>query len=393
MRVVAVLLLTLLCSIPAAAQSGLSGYVLTLPVYQRYGDDQLILPGLPSSQVTELTRLRLRAPIPLGETTYLQVETEAAFEYASEGRFGLQNTSYRSRQMADLTTEILTGQKVKGLALIDRLFLRFDLLGVDIMAGRQRISWGVGRVWSPTDLFNPINPAILGKIEKDGADALLARVTLGDFSDISFVVNGQRESEIQPPSGRTDVMKVNAGARIRTLVESVALSAMGGVFDERGVVGGDVTLDVLDAGVRLEALYGFERTGILPSEGYLSLVLGVDNQFTSRLYAMAGYFYNGRGETDRLRYSLAGLLNGDITNLGRHILAVQSSYLVHPLATVSLTIMRNLNDESMLISPQVLYLASESISLSLGGQYFTGGRFSEYWWYPSTVFGRADLYF
>jgi len=375
-------LASLLITLTARGQSGLSGYVLTLPVFQRYADDQLVLPGIPERQFTELTRLRLRAPFPLGPTTYLQVEVEGALEYASEKQHGLSGGASSGRQIVELSTESGSAARLKRIMLIDRLFLRFDVLGIDIIAGRQRISWGVGRVWSPTDLYNPLNPAILGKVEKDGADAVLARVTLGDFSDVSIVVNGGR-----------DPRQFHAGFRIRTLVDNVALSAMGGVFDERVVAGGDVTLDVLDAGVRIEGLYGFERTASNASDPFVSIVAGVDNQFTSRLYGMFEYFYNGRGETERLRYSLVQLLNGEVTNLGRHILAIQASYLIHPLATASLTMFRNLNDESVLISPQLLYLASDDVSLSVGGQYFTGGRFSEFWWYPSTVFARGDVFF
>jgi hypothetical protein len=365
-------------------------------MYQFYSEDVVtqsrlvnalipgIVPDIPPRQFVNLTRVRLRAPVFLTEAAVLQIEAEASAEYDSHSIPTLTGTVSDRRQLADLSLRTTAQGHWKGMALIDRLYVRFDIAGVDILAGRQRIAWGVGRVWSPTDLFNPLNPAVLGKFEKDGADAVLARVTFGAFSDVSFVLNGGRN-----PS------RLNAGFRVRELVSEAALSAVGAFFDDRLVAGGDITIDVFDAGVRLEGIVSYGKRGISSAETYSNIVVGIDNQFTSRLYGMVEYFYNGRGETDRSRYlSLLLLLqDGELLGLGRHLLALQASYLVHPLATVSLTAVRNLDDESMMLSPQVLWSATDNISVSLGGQYFTGGRFSEYWWYPRTIFGRADLFF
>ena len=56
-----------------------------------------------------------------------------------------------------------------------------------VSAGLQKISMGVGRIWNPTDLFNPKNPLALEPDEVDGVFALAYTYAPGTLSQIGAV--------------------------------------------------------------------------------------------------------------------------------------------------------------------------------------------------------------
>jgi hypothetical protein len=65
---------------------------------------------------------------------------------------------------------------------LDRLNVRFALPAADIVIGRQAISWGVGRFWTPSDLFVAFSPVEIDKEFKTGVDAVSVKVPLGPRS-------------------------------------------------------------------------------------------------------------------------------------------------------------------------------------------------------------------
>lgn len=250
---------------------------------------------------------------------------------------------------------------------------------VDLTLGRQRIAWGSGRIWNPTDLFNPLNPANFSKIEKDGVDAAVATVRMGELSDLTAVWNPQRRRSS------------SFGARARTNWEGFDLAAVGGRFDDLWVVGGDITGSVWDAGIRLEGIHATpHRNG---GGGTTRLIAGVDNQFTGRLYGLMEYQYNGAGASDPAGYDILRLFNGQILHVGRHYAVVRGSYLLHPLVSLQAGVMRNINDRSGYAGGSVTVSLTEEASVALGGQYTFGAVSSEYWYYPRSLYVRGDIFF
>lgn len=70
---------------------------------------------------------------------------------------------------------------------LDRLSLRFSLPAADIVIGRQAISWGVGRIWTPADLFVAFSPVEIDREFKPGVDAVSVKWPLGSFSQFEAV--------------------------------------------------------------------------------------------------------------------------------------------------------------------------------------------------------------
>lgn len=357
-----------------------SGYVVDLPVYSIENSELSNLAGTDQNQFLNLTRLRLRPEIYLWTNARINLEYEADILYSKQNSFSLINTTSTNRQAINLKWDLVNENNIDVSHYIDRLYLRQGFDWGNIIVGRQRIAWGVGRVWSPTDLFNPINPANFSKIEKDGADAVSLTYSFGNFSDVNIVYNPQEKLNTS-----------NIGFRLRTNYDTYDLALAGGYFDNRIIAGGDFAGNFFDAGIRGEGIISMDKNDM--KNNFTKFVFGMDNQFTPKLYALIEYQFNGEGKTDKFNYDLLGLLDGRIINLSMNYLFISGSYQITPLFTITLSNNSNLNDGSGYFNITGAYSLSDNASLTLGGLQSYGNRFSEYWYYPTSFYLQAEMFF
>jgi hypothetical protein len=368
------------CSALAQPEFSFSGYVLTFPSYQRLNASPAGMLVTRPDQYADVSRIRLRPVVELWNDARFSLEYEIAGTYRSSVGLFSQTAEHNQRQVVRLTWDLCNSEKFQLTHCVDRLYFKQDFRWGEAVLGRQRISWGTGRIWNPTDLFNPINPASYAKVEKDGVDAAMIKFRLGDFTDLSLVTNPQQDWQTS-----------NSGFRFRTNFSEFDVSVMGGYFDRRVVVGGDFAGNLLDAGVRGETIFSVDQNH--PRSNFTKVVLGADYQFTSQLYGLLEYQFNGAGTMEKSSYDLNGLLHGAIVSLGRDYCAAQCSYLAHPLVTVSGSWISNLDDGSSFLGAVVTYSAAEELAVAVGCQVFQGNTFSEFWYYPLNIYAKVDLYF
>lgn len=376
--------LSLIFASPAMTQVEFefSGYAANLPVYDRIAPTLGTLFGTDSDLFLDITRIRLRPTLVLWDGGRIALEHEVDILYQSMSLPGFQvlETGTMPRQVVDLRWDpILEGHSTL-THFVDRLYFRHNTLTSSLVIGRQRIAWGTGRIWNPTDLFNPINPASFDKIEKDGADAASFTYYFGNFTSLEAVYNPENRFK-----------QWNAALRFHTNIATYDISAMGGYFDRRVVAGGDFAGNVFDAGVRGEGIVSINKDST--ADSFVRFILGADYQLTSRLYGLIEYQYNSEGAKDRFRYELVRLFRGEILNVARHYLFVLATYQLHPLVNASLSWNANIQDGSGFVSPALNYSVSANADLSLGGLAAYGNEFSEYWYYPSSVYLKGTLYF
>lgn len=366
----------------AEAQDWLSfsGYVMNVPVYQRVNGTLARSFGRDRDQWLNVARARLRPTASLWGNARLSLEYEITSLYHSGPLFFDIQTTRNKRQVVDMTWNPIHQSKYSVIHFVDRLHFDQSLGFADIVIGRQRIAWGTGRIWNPTDLFNPINPTSFAKIEKDGVDAALTKLTFGDFTDLTLVYNPQE-------GWKTG----NTGFRFRTNYDEYDMAIVGGHFDKRAVVGGDFAGNLFQAGVRGEGILSADRHNL--SSSFAEYILGIDYQFTSKLYGLLEYHFNGEGTKDKSGYDLLRLSRGEIINVGRDYLALQASYLVHPLVNATLLCMRNLDDKSQFLGLLILCSVTDELAVALGGQLYAGDDFTEFWYYPEAIYLKADFYF
>lgn len=358
-----------------------SGYVNEFPVVQFVKDDLSALYGIEKNFVLNLMRLRLRPVIYFGENGRLNIEVESSFlYYQSVTGFFSSNAVKSPRQLVNLKWLIKNDKNISVLNFIDRLYYRHGFDWGNIIIGRQRIAWGTGRVWNPVDLFNPINPTTFYKIEKDGADAIAVKYYLGSFSDLNIVFN---------PSEKFN--DSNFGMRLRSNISEYDFSIIAGRFDKRMVAGFDLAGNLYEAGLRAEGLlsFGDERQ----PESFVKFIVGIDYQFTSKFYALAEYHFNGEGKTDKNEYQFERLIKGEILNLNKNYIALSGVYQLTPLLTTTISSINNLNDGSLFGGLILSYSYSDNVYWNIGGQYFAGGDFTEYRYYPNSLYLQLEYYF
>jgi len=106
---------------------------------------------------------------------------------------------------ADTPFEIETNAKNYGNGEVFGRLHRFNVGYADekhhLLFGLQKITMGVGRIWTPTDLFNPRNPLALEPDQIYGNVALSYTYALGELSEVMGVV-AKRDDESYKYAGR-----------------------------------------------------------------------------------------------------------------------------------------------------------------------------------------------
>lgn len=377
--IILILVLVSQPNLKAQPEFDFSGYAVNMPIYQPAKNLGIV--NL-KDQYFDLTRLRLRPTLYIGNNSRFNLEYEINSLYLSESGFGLFDLSSVStrRQLGKLNWKIVEEDHFIVNHFIDRLTFRQDFNFGNIEIGRQRISWGTGRIWNPTDLFNPINPANFAKIEKDGADAISTMIYLGNFTDLNIVYN---------PTN--DFKNSNYGFRFRTNFAGYDVSVIGGYFDDRIVTGIDFAGNLFEAGVRGEGILSFNKDN--STDNFAKFILGVDYQFTSKLYAVLEYHFNGEGKINTADYELLRLINGEIINLSKNYLYSGINYQLTPLLTIQLSDNVNLNDKSGYLGINGNYSVTEDFYLSGGAQVSYGNKFDEFWYYPKAFYLQGEFYF
>ncbi|MFH0735473.1 MAG: hypothetical protein V1773_13545 [bacterium] len=357
-----------------------SGYAANIPIYQQSNQKLSQLFGINQNTFINLTRLRLRGALTLWSNARINSEYEiSALYFSSEGNFSLVSENKTNRQILDLKWAY-NNKNNNIVHFIDRLTFRQGFESGNITIGRQRISWGTGRVWNPTDLFNPINPMAYYKPEKDGTDAVSITYALDNFTDINMVYNPQEKLNTG-----------NYGLRFRTNYNGYDVSLIGGYFDSRVIGGFDFAGNLLEAGIRAEGIISADKNKI--DDNYIKLILGIDQQFSSKLYGMVEYYFNGQGEMEKQNYKLDKLFTGEIINLNRNYICTLISYQVTSLFTTSLTNNINLNDGSGYIGGTGNYSFTENLFFTFGMQLTYGLENSEYWHSPNSIYLQVEYYF
>ena len=245
-------------------------------------------------------------------------------------------------------------------------------------AGRQRIAWGTGFVWNPTDILNPVSPTTIERDEKFGVDALYAVVPLGALSQIEGVW----------AIGRTPALSSYA-ARASFNVGEYDIAFVGGYFRETWVLGGDVAGYLGDAGLRGEWAMRAPESGPVQ----LRATVNADYNFASGYYTVAEIHYNSPGSSASSDYDLGALLDGTVFNLAELYSAFIISKSLTPLIGANIYSLLNLNDGSGLAGPAVSWAMFQNVELSLSSYLFFGPDASEFGAFRNAYFGSLQVYF
>ena len=172
-----------------------------------------------------------------------------------------------------------------------RGYLRFESRHFEAVVGRQRIPWGVGRLWNPIDRFNAIAPLQI-QSESPGVDAVDLKFLFSDALQLEVV--------LAPGSNSSDH---DYGARLEGFIGSLDFGLIGGVFDEAPTAGLDLAANLWEAAGRAEIVYTHPERDIWPTEAsaptrlpdFWQVIVSLDYNLDwgNGLYLLAEHLYNG----------------------------------------------------------------------------------------------------
>lgn len=345
------LIASLVCG-ATAAQVDVGGHVKT---FQMVGAPVplVLVPDEPWAQSSMAGRLTTR--IDMGDQWRLE------FHPVAVAGSGVGNASLGTGVGRESPESIdLTWTESEGIldvtARVDWLFLKAETDGVRGTIGRQAISHGQGKLFSPLDVIAPFNPTTIDTEFKPGVDALrveaffgqshrldIAAAYLGEWDADGIGIVGQGTSTV----GATDIGVYTAWMRGDPMVGGSVFTPVGpvGVYGDVAVILEDVTQlrGVLGADIRATP------STMMTVEVYHQ-TFGSDNP-ADALVVMKGDRYS-RGELWLVGHSYAGL-------------SVQQT--LSPLWNLSMMTLSNVTDPSALATLSLHWSASENAEIMFGG--------------------------
>ena len=269
-----------------------------------------------------------------------------------------------------LNWRVASGRSVEVRQQLFRAFVTVYAGQSSFAIGRQRIAWGTGLAWNPTDVINPSNPGAIELSEKAGIDAAYMSMHTGSSGRVELVV------------ARAD--KTIIGARSSTNYRHYDLSGMAAIIGRDWILGGDFAGYLGGAGLRGEAAY---RSGT----NAVRLVLNSDYSFSPRLYGLVEYYYNGEGVAHKSAY-------GDVDpsrtfSLARHYAVFSISTPISLLMNSSFYAITNMNDGGMLVGPAMHVSLARNAELSVSTYFFLGPNDTEFGSRHHVYFASLQWYY
>lgn len=270
---------------------------------------------------------------------------------------------------ADTPFDIETNAKNYGNGEVFGRLHRFNVGYADkkhhMLFGLQKITMGVGRIWTPTDLFNPRNPLALEPDQIYGNFALSYTYALGELSEVMGVV-AKRNDGSYKYAGR---IKENIS------IGDIALDLYSS--DDAEMIAYELEGNLFDTGIEWRSEGGYYNDILLDKEFYQT-ILGMDYGFVNGLTVMTEWLHSSK------TYSADEILTHQESSLSnnRHIssdyVGASAYYDFNLLYNGALSMIYSLEDQSSFISPLIEYSLSDDASIAIGAMLYTGGDESEF---------------
>jgi len=270
---------------------------------------------------------------------------------------------------ADTPFDIETNVKDYGNGEVFGRIHRFNVGYADekhnIIFGLQKISMGVGRIWTPTDLFNPRNPLALEPDQIYGAYALSYIYALGELSEVMGVV-AKRHDHSYKYAGR---IKGNVG------FADIALDLFSS--NDAQMIAYEIEGNLFDTGIEWRSEGGYFKDKLLDKEFYQT-ILGLDYGFKNGVTVMTEWIHSSK------TYSFDEILSHQESTLSNNrflspdYLGASVYYDFNLLFNGSLSMIYSPEDQSSFIAPVIEYSISDDASIAIGAMLYTGDKESEF---------------
>ncbi len=290
--------------------------------------------------------------------------------YYGNAYIGSQNFNYVKAQKSDTPFRTQTNFKNYGngeaYAKLYRLYGGYEDAKNRVVVGLQNISMGVGRIWTPTNIFNPKNSYALEPDEVFGVSALSYTRYLDDTSHVMVVTSQKADHTFK------------SALRYKTFVEvaDVALNVISS--DKTKMIGYEVEGNLADIGVevRSEGAYIKHQFENMETKAFTQMIVGADYGFKNGITLVGEMLYS----SDTFSYNeLLQNQNSDIlSNMVNANLygAVGLSKSFNIFLDGSLSYIASLNSpHAHFFSPTLTYTLNDYNTFSLGALLYHGDIF------------------
>ena len=270
---------------------------------------------------------------------------------------------------ADTPFDIQTNAKNYGqgevFGRMHRFYVGYGDEKHNLILGVQKVTLGVGRIWTPTDLFNPRNPLALEPDQIYGNFALSYTYALGELSQVMGVV-AKREDNSYKYAGR---IKGNIA------IGDIALDIFSS--NDAQMIAYEIEGNLFDTGIEWRSEGGYYKDKLLDRSFYQT-ILGADYGFVNGLTVMAEWLHSSK------TYTTNEVLNFQESSLGynRHLssdyLGASAYYDFNLLYSGALSVIHSPEDQSSFISPLIEYSISDDASVAIGAMVYAGDDESEF---------------
>ena len=307
--------------------------------------------------------------------------------YTLYGYFSSMMTGADDLYLATISQLLKDGQ-----FYLDRLYVKFPVSRADVILGKQRIAWGTGVIFSPTDNFNKPNPLSLSG-RREGINALVTKVFIGNLSAIDFIIAPADIFQRIDDEINLERLKYSkfasrfTGNRFKT---DMAFSYQYDGETRNHICGVDIKGD-LKLGYHLETvfIYNGDTFDVGDIANYWQSVLGLDYSFQGKWFLLGEYFYNGSGKATETALPASNFSLLDEFRY-RHYLSSQIRYQHDILLGANVAFLWNVVDRSFILSPGINYSFFQNTELGLYSHIFFGDETDEYG--PARLGGNQIYY-
>jgi len=242
-----------------------------------------------------------------------------------------------------------------------------------VVLGLQNISMGVGRIWTPTNLFNPTNVYALEPDETFGVAAFLYTKHLNDTSDLTFVVSQDADNNFK------------YALRYKAFFDFAEIGINVVNSSNTKMIGYEIEGNLADTGIELRSEGAYIKNNIKTTPTidenikFFQGILGADYAFVNGITVIAEALYSSK------TFSLGEmLLNYDsdiLPNLvfSNFYTALSFSYSFNIFLDGSLVYIESFNDKnSRFLSPTLSYTLNDYNSFMIGAMIQDGNSGSEF---------------
>ena len=257
-----------------------------------------------------------------------------------------------------------------------------------VVAGLQNISMGVGRIWTPTNLFNPKNSYALEPDETFGVAALSFTRYLNSTSHITVVVSQKKDNTFK------------YAARYKTFLDFADFAFDAISSDDTNMLGYEIEGNLYDTGVELRSEGVYIKSNLNISSAtkkekeFYQAILGAEYGFVNGLNVAVESYYSSK----KFSYQ-ESLLNTDSEVLPNMVYSnfytgLTASYNINIFLDASLLYVESFNDtNSRFISPALTYTLNNYNSFSIGAMILDGDNNSEFGRFGDTYYFKYVLSF